>query len=334
MPVRFALNGVGRIGRALIRIAAARDDLHLVAFNDLGSVEQIAGLIARDTLHGKFDGEVSVEAGELVLNGSRVTAHCEENPAEIDWQSSNPQIVVDATGKCSSRALAQTHLRGSVRKVLVSANAAGLDLTICVGVNEQAYEPARHHLLSAASCTTNCLAPIASVLHGKLGIKRGLLNTVHSFNNDQQLLDFPHRDARRARAATLNMIPTTTSAIEALGRVIPALKDRLAGFAVRVPTPNVSLIDLCLEFEQAATVDVVKETLRQASVGRLEGILAVTEEELVSSDFMGHSASAIVDLPLTQSVGAQLFRIVAWYDNEWGHASRLADLLELVGGTE
>jgi glyceraldehyde 3-phosphate dehydrogenase len=171
-------------------------------------------------------------------------------------------------------------------------------------------------------------------LHGKLGIKRGLLNTVHSFNNDQQLLDFPHRDARRARAATLNMIPTTTSAIEALGRVIPALKDRLAGFAVRVPTPNVSLIDLCLEFEQAATVDVVKETLRQASVGRLEGILAVTEEELVSSDFMGHSASAIVDLPLTQSVGAQLFRIVAWYDNEWGHASRLADLLELVGGTE
>ena len=334
MSVRFALNGVGRIGRALIRIAASREDLELVAINDLGSVDQIAQLLARDTLHGRFQGDVSVEAGALILNGRKVAAHQQAAPTEIDWSASNPQVVVDATGTCSSREQAQVHFKGSVEKVLVSANAAGLDLTICMGVNHQAYKASQHHLLSAASCTTNCLAPVVHVLHNRFGLRRGLLNTVHSYNNDQHLLDFPHHDPRRARAATLNMIPTTTSAIEALGRVIPELKGRFAGFAVRVPTPNVSLIDLSLEFDRAATVDGLKDSLRQAAAGELKNLLAVTDEELVSLDFMGNSASAIVDLPLTQAVDDRLFRVVAWYDNEWGHASRLADLIELVGGQE
>ncbi|MEE8369046.1 MAG: type I glyceraldehyde-3-phosphate dehydrogenase [Thermoanaerobaculia bacterium] len=331
MSVRFALNGVGSIGRALIRIAATRADLELVAINDLGSVDQIARLLARDTLHGKFPGDVSVEAGMLVIDGRRIAVQQQAEAAMIDWSDSEIRVVVDATGKCSSREQAKIHLKESVEKVLVSANAAGLDLTICIGVNHRAYEAARHHLLSAASCTTNCLAPIAHVLHNRFGLKRGLLNTVHSYNNDQHLLDFPHHDPRRARAATLNMIPTTTSAIEALGRVIPELKGRFAGFAVRVPTPNVSLIDLTLEFDRPVTVDALNNSLRQAAAEDLKGILAVTEEELVSSDFMGSTFSATVDLPLTQSVDDRLFRIVAWYDNEWGHASRLADLLELVG---
>jgi glyceraldehyde 3-phosphate dehydrogenase len=239
--------------------------------------------------------------------------------------------VVDATGTGKTRELAGAHLRGPIRKVVVSANARGMDLTVCMGVNDDAYDPARHHLLSAASCTTNCLVPVVWLLDRAYGIEAGLLDTVHSYNNDQSLLDAPHDDPRRARAAALNMIPTTTSAIEAAIRILPHLEGRLAGLAVRVPTPNVSLIDLAVTLSREASAGEIAELFRSAERGELAGILATTDEELVSSDFLRRTESAIVDLPLLQQAGDRLHRIVAWYDNEWGHASRLADLVELTG---
>ena len=248
----------------------------------------------------------------------------------MPWLDLEPEVVVDATGHCTARPLAQAHLRPPVRKVVVSANAEGMDQTICVGINQDAYDEHAHNLLSAASCTTNCLTPVVAVLDRAFGFERGMLNTVHSYNNDQRLLGFPHRDPRRARAAALNMIPTTTSAVIALGRVLPDLAGRIQGYAVRVPTPNVSLIDLVAELRDSPGSMAVNDAFRQAAAGELAGILAVSEEPLVSSDFLGDAHSAIVDLPLTQSLDGRMHRVVAWYDNEWGHASRLADLAELV----
>ena len=331
MPARIAINGLGRMGRALFRIAWRRPGLQIVAVNDLGTAEQLAGLLARDTLHGRFPGEVGSEPGALVVDGRRVAVCNEAEPAAIPWLEHEPEIVVDATGHCKTRPLAEAHLRRPVRKVVVSANAEGLDLTICVGVNQGAYDAARHHLLSGASCTTNCLAPVVAVLDRAFGFERGMLNTVHSYNNDQRLLGFPHRDPRRARAAALNMIPTTTSAVTAIGRVLPELAGRIQGFAVRVPTPNVSLIDLVAELRQGPGASAVNQALREAAEGTFAGILAVSDEPLVSSDFNGDTHSAIADLPLTQALEGRLHRVVAWYDNEWGHAARLADLAELVG---
>ncbi|MCZ6508811.1 MAG: type I glyceraldehyde-3-phosphate dehydrogenase [Acidobacteria bacterium] len=330
MPVSFAINGLGRIGRALLRIAETRPTLELVAVNDLGSVAQLAHLVAHDSLHGPFAGHVAVEGNAMRINGRRVTAFCLAQPADVPWQESRATVVVDATGLCKTRELAGEHLRPGIERVIVSAN-ADVDVTICIGVNDGAYDPARHRLLSAASCTTNCLAPLAYLLHREYGITRGMLNTVHSYNNDQRLLDYPHPDMRRARAAGLNMIPTTTSAIQALGRVLPELAGRLAGLAIRVPTPNVSLVDLVVELERSADAAAVNDLFRRAAADELAGILAVEEEELVSSDFLRRPHSAIIDLALTQSLGDHLVRVVAWYDNEWGHACRLADMLELVG---
>jgi len=331
MPIRFAINGLGRIGRALLRVAHSRPELELVAVNDLGSADQLARLLARDSVHGRFDAEVQSREGTLIVDDRRITVFNQAELADIPWPEVDPAMVVDATGLCLTRESALQHLRAPVRKVLVSANAEWLDATICVGVNEESYDPGSHHLLSAASCTTNALAPVAAVLQRTFGVRRAFLNTVHSYNNDQRLLGTPHRDPRRARAAALNMIPTTTSAIRAVCRVLPELEGKIEGFAVRVPTPNVSLIDLVAELDQPASIERINHTFREASRGPLTGILAVTEEELVSTDFIGNPYSAIVDLPLTQSLGGTLIRVVAWYDNEWGHASRLADLLALVG---
>jgi glyceraldehyde 3-phosphate dehydrogenase len=331
MPVRIAINGLGRMGRALFRVAWQRPGIEIVAANDLGAAEQLAGLLARDTLHGPFPGKVAAEPGALVVNGRRIAVHNESDPAEVPWLDQEPEIVIDATGHCATRPLAAAHLRPPVRKVVVSANAEGMDQTICMGVNHETYDGETQHLLSAASCTTNCLTPVVSVLDRAFGFARGMLNTVHSYNNDQRLLGFPHRDPRRARAAALNMIPTTTSAVIALGRVLPELAGKIQGYAVRVPTPNVSLIDLVAELRESPGPADVNRAFRQAADGELAGILAVSEEPLVSSDFLGDPHSAIVDLPLTQSLDGRLHRVVAWYDNEWGHASRLADLAELVG---
>ena len=330
MPVRFAINGLGRIGRALLRIARSRPGLELVAVNDVGTAEQLAALIAHDTLHGPFEGTVRASRDGLELDGRAVAVLGEPRLDRVPWQGTGAEVVVDATGKCLDRELAAAHLVGEVRKVVVSANAAGMDLTVCMGVNHDEYDPRRHHLLSAASCTTNCLVPVAYLLDREFGLERAMLNTVHSYNNDQSLLESPHRDPRRARAAALNMIPTTTSAVEAAARILPRLAGKLAGLAIRVPTPNVSLIDLVAELRTAPSVEEVRDGFRRAAAGELAGILAVTEEELVSSDFLRDSHSAVVDLPLTRAVEGRLFRVVAWYDNEWGHASRLADLMELA----
>ena len=331
MPVRIAINGLGRMGRALFRVAWPRPGIEIVAVNDLGTAEQLAGLLARDSLHGRFPGEVTSEPGAMIVSGRRVVVCNESAPAAIPWLEQEPEVVVDATGHCTTRPLATAHLREPVRKVVVSANAEGMDTTICMGVNHNAYDADAHQLLSAASCTTNCLAPVVAVLDRQFGFERGMLNTVHSYNNDQRLLGFPHRDPRRARAAALNMIPTTTSAVIALGRVLPGLAGKMQGFAVRVPTPNVSLIDLVAELRESPGPAAVNRAFRQAAADELAGILTVSEEPLVSSDFLGDPHSAIVDLPLTQSLDGRLHRVVAWYDNEWGHASRLADLAELVG---
>ena len=332
MPLRIAINGFGRMGRALFRVAWPRPGIEIVAVNDLGTAEQLAGLLARDTLHGPFDGQVATEPGALIVDGRRVAVYNESEPAAVPWLGDEPEVVVDATGHCTNRPLAEAHLREPVRRVVVSANAGGMDRTICVGVNQEAYDPQSDRLLSAASCTTNCLAPVVAILDREFGFARGMLNTVHSYNNDQRLLGFPHRDPRRARAAALNMIPTTTSAVIALGRVLPKQAGRIQGYAVRVPTPNVSLIDLVAELRHGPSSSAVNEAFREAAGSSMAGILAVSEEPLVSSDFMGDTHSAIVDLPLTQSLDGKLVRVVAWYDNEWGHASRLADLAELVGG--
>ncbi len=329
-PLAFAINGLGRIGRALVRIALEQPDLQLVAANDIAPPDQLAPLLRRDTLHGPLGSEISASATELTIQGRSVRCFAEAEPGRIPWQETEAQVVVDATGRCLSRECAQAHRRGGVAKVLVSANAAELDATLCYGINHDDYEPARHHLLSAASCTTNCLAPVAMLLDREFGIERGMLNTVHSYNNDQRLLESPHRDPRRARAAALNMIPTTTSAVEAIERVLPTLTGRLAGLAVRVPTPNVSLIDLMVELRREPTVHDLRACFTQEASGSLQGILAVTEEPVVSSDFLGDPHSAIVDLSLFQQVGGSLYRIVAWYDNEWGHAARLADLLTFL----
>jgi glyceraldehyde 3-phosphate dehydrogenase len=334
MPLPFAINGLGRIGRALLRIAAERDTIEVVAANDVAPADRLAHLVAHDTLHGAFAGTVSTHDGAIVVNGRRVEILGEAESAKIPWPDTCARVVVDATGKCLSRKCAESHRRGQVEKVIVSANAEGLDLTLCRGVNDGDYDPERHRLLSAASCTTNCLAPIAYLLHREFGLRHAMLNTVHSYNNDQRLLESSHSDPRRARAAALNMIPTSTSAVEALGRVLPELAGRVEGIAIRVPTPNVSLIDLVVSLDKSPTVAEINQLFESAARGELAGVLATTRDPLVSSDFMGDPHSATVDLPLTQSVRQNgqgvLYRIVAWYDNEWGHASRLAELLELI----
>ena len=331
MPIPFAINGLGRMGRAALRIALERPDLDPVAVNDVAPINQLAGLVARDSLHGRLRATVSIDNDDLVIGDRRIRVFNEPDTAAIPWPETGARIVVDATGRCLTPECAEPHRRGAVEKVIVSANARRMDLTICRGINDQAYNPSRHHLLSAASCTTNCLAPVVYVLDRAYGIEEGTLNTVHSYNNDQRLLEYPHRDRRRARAATLNMIPTTTSAVEALGRILPDLAGRLEGFAVRVPTPNVSLIDLVVRLSASPKVAEVNASFRSAAEGELAGILSTTDEELVSMDFLGDPHSAIVDLPLTRKL-RNLYRIVAWYDNEWGHASRLIDVLSLVGG--
>ncbi len=333
MPIPFAINGLGRIGRALLRIARERPRLELVAVNDVADAGQLARLIAHDTLHGAFAGQVAASPGGLRIDGREVRAFRQPRIGDIPWAETSAVVVVDATGLCKDRELAQGHLGGAVSKVVVSANAEGMDLTICVGVNHGDYDPRAHHLLSGASCTTNCLVPVAYLLDREYGIREAFLNTVHSYNNDQSLLESPHGDPRRARAAALNIIPTTTSAIAAAARILPQLAGRLDGMAIRVPTPNVSLIDLVVSLERAPSIEAVNELFRQAAAGELAGILATTDEELVSSDFLREPASAVVDLQLTRAVGDRLYRIIAWYDNEWAHASRLADLVELAGRT-
>ncbi|HEX5723829.1 MAG TPA: type I glyceraldehyde-3-phosphate dehydrogenase [Longimicrobiaceae bacterium] len=332
MPIRVAINGFGRIGRNVLRAAkqAGRTDIDFVAVNDLTDTRTLAHLLKHDSVHGHYPGTVEARESSLVVDGDEIRVFAEKDPAALPWQDVGVDIVIESTGRFTSRADAAKHLEGGARKVIISAPAKGEDITIVLGVNEERYDPASHHVVSNASCTTNCLAPVVKVLLDEFGFRRGLMTTVHAYTNDQQILDLPHKDLRRARAAALSMIPTTTGAAKATGLVIPEVKGKIDGIAIRVPTPDVSVVDLTAELERDATAQQVNDAFRAAAGGRLQGILAYEEEELVSVDFTGNPASAVLDAPSTNVV-AGLVKVVAWYDNEWAYSSRCVDLAVYMG---
>jgi glyceraldehyde 3-phosphate dehydrogenase len=327
MAVKVAINGFGRIGRALLRASAGDRRLEWVAINDLTDAKTLAHLFKHDSVHGAYDGQVEAGDGRLIIDGRPIAIVSEREPAKLPWASLGVQIVVESTGRFVDRAGAGRHLEAGAAKVIISAPATEPDLTVVMGVNESMYKPAEHRIVSNASCTTNCLAPVAKVLLDRIGIRHGLMTTIHSYTNDQQLLDLPHKDLRRARAAALSMIPTTTGAAKAVGLVLPALKGRLDGMAVRVPTPNVSLIDLVAEMERDTTEAEVNGLFKEAAEKELKNILAYVEEPLVSIDFNGNACSSIVDGGLTRVIDRRLVKVLAWYDNEWGYANRVKDLL-------
>ncbi len=330
MPLRFGINGLGRIGRALLRLTRGHPELALAAINDVVAAPMLARLLARDTLHGPFPGAVEGEPGALVVDGRRIPVLAEADPARIPWAASGVEVVVEATGRFARRDLAAPHLGGTVEKVIVSANAPAVEATFCLGVNDSTYDPRAHAVISNASCTTNCLALTLKVLHDAFGVRGALMNAVHPYTENQRLLDGPHAEPRRARAAGLNMIPTPTTAARAVGLVIPGLLGKIEGFAVRVPTAAVAMLDVVAELARPAGAAAIRDAYRAAAAGPLGAVLAVTEEELVSSDFIGDPHSSVVDLPLVQSLPGGLVRVVAWYDNEWGYANRLKDLLALL----
>jgi len=331
MAVKIGINGFGRIGRNFFRASYGIRDFEVVAINDITNSRTLAHLLKYDSVMGKFDREVSCDDENIIVDGKKIRVFSVKDPAEIPWEEYGVDIVIESTGKFRDRENAAKHLRGSVKKVIISAPAKGPDITIVLGVNHNQYDPANHHIISNASCTTNCFAPVTKVLDENFGIKYGQMTTVHSYTNDQRILDLPHKDLRRARAAALSMIPTTTGAAKAIMEVLPHLKGKLHAISIRVPTPDVSLIDFVVEVEKEVTEETVNEAFKKASEGELKGILAVTDEPLVSTDYIMNPYSAVVDLPLTKVIGGHLVKVVAWYDNEWGYSNRLAELTEMVG---
>ncbi len=315
----------------VLRQSLGNPDVQVVAVNDLFDVEAFAHLLKYDTAYGRFPGEIEVDGNDLLVEGERISFSSERNPADIPWGESGVDVVIESTGVFRDREGAAGHLEGGAKKVVISAPAKGPDITVVLGVNDGDYDPDRHHVISNASCTTNCLAPVVRVLDELLGVERGLMNTVHAYTADQQLIDGPHKDLRRARAAAANVVPTTTGAAVAVGEVLPAMRGRLDGFSVRVPLPSVSLLDLTAVPGRETTVEEINKAFKGAAAGAMDGILAVTEEPLVSSDFLGSPASATVDLGLTQVVDRRLIKVVAWYDNEMGYATRLVELSALIG---
>ncbi len=328
--VRIGINGFGRIGRGFVRCLAATPDVFdVVLVNDLTDVKTLAHLLKHDSVHGRFPGTVTIKDGALVVAGSAVKITAEKDPSAIKWRDAGVDIVIEATGRFVDKEGASKHRAGGAKKVIISAPAKGPDVTLCMGINLDMYKPAEHHIISNASCTTNCLAPVAKVLHESFGIVSGLMTTIHSYTNDQQILDLPHKDLRRARAAALSAIPTTTGAAKALQEVLPAMAGKLDGMAIRVPTPNVSLVDLTARLERTATIAQVNDAFRAAAAGALAGILAVSDEPLVSCDYNGDLHSATVDAPLTTAAG-DLVKVMAWYDNEMAYSQRLLDLAKFV----
>jgi glyceraldehyde 3-phosphate dehydrogenase len=332
MPVRVAINGFGRVGRAALRASLEREaDVEWVAINDLVGADTLAYLLARDSVYGRFDGAVRATDGGIDVDGQEIQVFTESDPAALPWGELGVDVVIESTGKFRTRDTAAAHLEAGARKVIMSAPPKDAVPTFVLGVNFDAYDPARDDVISNASCTTNCLAPVAKVLHETVGIRHGQMTTVHAYTADQRLVDLPHKDLRRARAAALNIVPTTTGAAKALGLVIPALDGKLNGYAARVPVPTGSLVDLTVETERPTTSEAVNEAFRRrADADELEGILAFDESPLVSSDVIGSSYSAVVDGGLTNVVGGTQVKVVAWYDNEWGYASRLVELAERV----
>ncbi len=330
MATRVGINGFGRIGRNFLRAACGDPTLEIVAVNDITDARTLGHLLKYDSVHGTFKGNVEVKEGALVVDGRTVKVFASKDPATLPWKDLGVQVVVESTGRFTDRAGASKHLEAGAKKVVISAPAKEEDITIVLGVNENRYDLAKHHIISNASCTTNCLAPVAKVVLTSFGIKHGFMTTIHSYTNDQQILDLPHKDLRRARAAAMSMIPTSTGAAKAVGLVLPELKGKMHGLAIRVPTPNVSLVDLVAEVEKVATVEEVNNALRKAAEGELKGILGFCEEPLVSVDFNGNALSSIVDGPSTSVMDGSMVKVLAWYDNEWGYSCRVRDLIKFI----
>jgi len=330
MSIKVGINGFGRIGRNIMRAALGDPAIQFVGVNDITDAKTLAHLLKYDSILGNLSNQVTHSDDSIAVDGKGFRVFKVKDPAELDWASVGAEIVVESTGLFTKGADARKHIRGPVKKVIISAPATDPDQTLVLGVNEKSYDSARHHVVSNASCTTNCLAPVAKVLLENFGITAGTMTTIHSYTNDQRLLDLPHKDLRRARAAAINMIPSSTGAAKALHLVIPELKGKLDGYAMRVPTPNVSVVDLTVFTEKSATVETVNAALRRAAEGPMRGILEYTEEELVSADFKGNPHSSIVDAGCTKVVGANCVKVVAWYDNEWGYSCRCRDLIKFM----
>jgi len=331
MPVRVGINGFGRIGRQSLRTIIERaPEIEVVAVNDIVDVPTNALLFKHDSTYGAYPGTVTYDADAIIVDGREIKVLKELDPANLPWKALGVEIVIESTGKFTDADKARAHLAAGAKKVLISAPAKKEDVTIVLGVNEAAYDPATHHIISNASCTTNCLAPAAKVVHDGWTIKRGLMNTIHSYTNDQRILDVAHKDPRRARAAGQNIIPTTTGAAKALALVIPDLKGKFDGFSLRVPTPTVSVVDFTAELEKEASVDALNAAFRAAGEGPMKGILGVSDEPLVSSDFRGDPRSSIIDAACTMVLGGTFVKVIAWYDNEWGYSCRVADLVKYI----
>ena len=333
MAIRVGINGFGRIGRNVFRACLDDKELDFVAINDITNAKTLAHLLKYDSVHGRLERDVRAEDGVLVCGDRKVKVLAERDPTKLPWKSLGVDLVLECSGIFTDRDDAAKHLTAGAKKVIVSAPSKGADLTMCKGVNDEMYDAAKHQVISNASCTTNCLSPIAKVLHENWGVKRGLMTTIHSYTNDQKILDLPHEDLRRARAAALSMIPTGTGAAKAIGLVLPALNGKLDGMAVRVPTPNVSVVDLTAELEKPATKDEINAAMKKASEGSLKGILAYSDEPLVSTDFNGTPYSSIFDALVTTVIDKTFIKVLSWYDNEWGFSNRMHDVAVMVGRT-
>ncbi|NNF14719.1 MAG: type I glyceraldehyde-3-phosphate dehydrogenase [Gemmatimonadetes bacterium] len=333
MAIRAAINGFGRIGRNVLRSAkqSGRTDVDFVAVNDLTDAKTLAHLLRYDSVHGRYPGTVEVSDTGLVVDGDEIRVLSERDPAKLPWGDLGVDIVIESTGIFRDREGASKHLQAGAKKVIISAPAKGEDITIVLGVNHDAYDPASHDIISNASCTTNCLAPVVKVLSDAFGFRHGLMTTIHSYTNDQRILDLPHKDLRRARAAAMSMIPTTTGAAKATGLVLPEVDGRIDGMAIRVPTPDVSLVDLVAHVEEDVTEDQVLDAMRAAANGPMDGILGVSDEPLVSIDYTGDSHSSVVDALSTAVMDGRMVKVLSWYDNEWGYSCRVVDLVKYVG---
>jgi glyceraldehyde 3-phosphate dehydrogenase len=331
MPIKVGINGFGRIGRNVVRAGLHNPDIEFVAANDLTDTATLAHLTKYDSILGQLKEDVKAEGDSIRIGGKQIKIFATKDPAEIDWPGLGVQVVVESTGRFTDANDAKKHLRGSVKKVIISAPAKNEDVTIVLGVNDSTYDAAKHTVISNASCTTNCLAPLVKVLDDTFGIEKGSMTTVHSYTNDQNVLDFPHKDLRRARAAALNMIPTSTGAAKAIGLVLPHLKGKLDGYSMRVPTPDVSVVDFVAVLKRNTTTEEVNSALKSAAEGCMKGILAYTTDPVVSSDMLHNSNSSIIDAELTKVLGGNLVKVVSWYDNEWGYSSRVVDLISFLG---
>ncbi|HOW54791.1 MAG TPA: type I glyceraldehyde-3-phosphate dehydrogenase [Syntrophorhabdaceae bacterium] len=330
MSIKVAINGFGRIGRLVLRAGFRNKNVEFVAVNDLTDPKTLAHLLKYDSVHGIMDAEVKAKEDAIVIDGNQIKAYAMKEPESLPWKDLGVDIVLESTGKFTDRAGAERHLKAGAKKVIISAPAKGPDVTFVLGVNEEVYDKTKHHVISMGSCTTNCLAPITKILQKEFGIEYGLMTTIHSFTNDQVVLDEPHKDLRRARAAALSMIPTTTGAAKAISEVIPELKGKLDGLAIRVPTPNVSLVDFVATLSTKTTKEEINNKFREYAAGPMKGILACSEEPLVSRDFNGNSHSSIVDMDNTVVIGGNMVKVLSWYDNEWGFSNRMFDLFSYV----